>query len=104
MAGSTTSPTTSMVSMIRNPAAKIRYPTSPRTPDLRTCDRYIPVIPTNASTEKPTFRLCRRANSVVVMKSRVSAGWLIWTAMNSRPATTALSPAARVSWVVVTDI
>ena len=28
-------------------------------------------------------------------------GWLIWTAMNSRPAATALRPAARVSVVVV---
>ena len=62
------------------------------------------VMPASASTEKPTFMLWRMANSAVVTKSRVRTGWLIWTVQNRRPATTALTPAARVRCVVVMDM
>ena len=47
------------------------------------------------------FMVSRTAYSVVVVKVASRRGWLIWTAMNSRPPATADRPAARVSVVVV---
>ena len=47
------------------------------------------------------FMVSRTAYSVVVVKVASRWGWLIWTAMNSRPPATAARPAARVSVVVV---
>ena len=58
-------------------------------------------MPVSDSTAIAIFMLWRTVHSGDATSARSSGGWLIWTPMNSAPATTAPRPAALVSWVVV---
>ena len=52
MAGRTTAPTTSMLSMKRKPRASTTYPIRPSTPVRFTWRRYMPVMPASDRTAK----------------------------------------------------
>src|SRR5665647_1108363 len=64
----------------------------------------MPAMPINVRTAMLIFMVSRMAHSGVVTSARFTGGWLIWTAMNSRPPATAQRPAARVRDVVVSDM
>ena len=51
-------------------------------------------MPISEKMAMKIFMLSRTAYSLVVVKVASKRGWLIWTAMNSSPPTTADRPAA----------
>ena len=58
-------------------------------------------MPASASAAMTALAELRSTHSAVSTVATSIGGWLIWTAMNSEPATAALMPAARVSPVGV---